>query len=97
MIRIVRLSFKPEHIDDFIALFEARKLNIRSVEGCTHLALWRDQEHPHVFYTYSHWQSPNDLERYRLSEFFKDTWKTIKPWFNAQAQAFSTQVIQTLP
>lgn len=97
MVRIVRLSFQPEHTDDFIALFEARKLNIRAVAGCTHLELWRDQERSNVFYTYSHWEGPEDLENYRVSEFFKNTWQTIKPWFNAPAQAFSTQVMQTLP
>ncbi|MBU3676506.1 MAG: antibiotic biosynthesis monooxygenase, partial [Chitinophagaceae bacterium] len=74
MIRIVRLSFQPEHTNDFTALFEARKLNIRAVAGCTHLELWRDQEQGNVFYTYSHWEHPDDLEKYRVSEFFKDTW-----------------------
>jgi hypothetical protein len=49
-----------------------------------------------VFYTYSHWQEPQHLDDYRLSEFFKDTWTTIKPWFNGPAQAFSAQTLQQL-
>lgn len=96
MIRVVRLEFKPQHTDDFKQLFEDRKLKIRQVPGCTHLALWQDHEHNTVFYTYSHWQSPNDLENYRVSDFFKDTWQTIKPWFNAPAQAFSANSLQEL-
>ena len=96
MIRIVRLEFNPQHTDDFKLLFEHRKEKIRNVPGCTYLALWQDHQSSHVFYTYSHWQSATDLENYRLSDFFKDTWTTIKPWFSAPAQAFSAHSLQQL-
>lgn len=96
MIRIVRLEFKPEHTIDFNDLFESRKERIRNVPGCTYLALWQDHHHSNVFYTYSLWQAAIDLENYRSSDFFKDTWATIKPWFKAPAQAFSTHAIDEL-
>lgn len=96
MIRVVRLEFKSQHTNDFKQLFEDRKEKIRGVPGCTYLELWQDHLNENVFYTYSHWQEPQHLDDYRLSEFFKDTWTTIKPWFNGPAQAFSAQTLQQL-
>jgi len=96
MTRIVRLEFKPQHTGDFIQLFNNRKEKIRRVPGCTFLELWQDHEQENIFYTYSLWQSPNDLTNYRSSDFFTDTWQTIKPWFNAPAQAFSANTLQQL-
>lgn len=89
MIRVVRLSFKPEHIDDFLNLFEERKERIRNFEGCTYLELWQDHSNQGVFYTYSHWNHEDHLESYRVSALFKDTWSIVKQWFNQKPEAFS--------
>lgn len=89
MIRIVRLSFKHEHVNDFKQLFEERKLRIKNFEGCSLLELWQDHHIPSVFYTYSIWQDEDHLEDYRLSAFFEDTWFTVKQWFLEKPMAFS--------
>lgn len=89
MIRIVKMSFRPECVEDFQQLFEERKAIIRTQEGCTHLELLRDINHPNVFFTYSFWEEPKYLEQYRNSEFFADTWAKTKALFAEKAAAWS--------
>lgn len=89
MIRIVRLTFKEEFIQDFEQLFEERKHLIRAMNGCTHLALWADKQHAGVFYTYSIWQHADHLEEYRVSDLFQETWAQVKQWFKEKPLAFS--------
>lgn len=93
MIRIVKMEFEPSKIDDFLKLFEERKERIASFPGCTHLELLRDKEQNNIFFTYSFWNSPADLEQYRNSEFFADTWKHTKILFKNKAAAWSVDSI----
>lgn len=87
--RIVKMTFKAEHIDDFTSLFEDRKKLIRHFPGCLHLELWQDEHHPEIFFTYSHWETESDLEHYRFSPFFKETWTLTKKLFAQKAEAYS--------
>ena len=96
MIRIVRLTFKPEHVSDFEELFEVRKTKIRQADGCEHVELWQDITNANAFYTYSIWQNESYLELYRNSELFKDTWATVKPWFAEKAIAYSVNKKETI-
>lgn len=96
MIRIVKLSFETEHIEKFKLLFEERKLLIRNFNGCTHLELWQDKKEAGTFYTYSIWQEEANLEDYRVSALFQDTWTQVKQWFSAPPQAFSADKIMTI-
>jgi hypothetical protein len=89
MIRVVKLSFKPTHSNDFNELFEERKERIKSFEGCTYLELWQDHNELGVFYTYSIWDDERHLEEYRMSALFQETWAIIKPWFSQKPMAFS--------
>lgn len=96
MIRVVKLSFKSEHIHDFKLFFDERKMKIRSVEGCSHLELWQDIHDEGVFFTYSIWNSNDDLNRYRESELFQETWGTVKQWFKQKPMAFSSEQLMRL-
>lgn len=93
MIRVVRLSFKEEHIQDFELLFEERKQKIRAMNGCAYLALWADKHEKGVFYTYSIWQHADHLEEYRVSALFQETWTQVKQWFKDKPFAFSADQI----
>jgi heme-degrading monooxygenase HmoA len=42
-----------------------------------------------VFFTYSKWESEADLNHYRFSAFFKETWTKTKMLFAAQPNAWS--------
>lgn len=89
IVRIVRMTFEPQHVEAFQALFDERKQLIRHFEGCTHLELWQDAHNANVFLTYSHWQSEQHLDHYRFSELFKDTWAKTKALFADKPQAWS--------
>ena len=89
IVRIVQMTFRPEQIKEFITLFYERKQIISNFPGCTHLELWQDSTHDNIFFTYSIWNSEADLNHYRFSEFFKDTWGKTKMLFADKPQAWS--------
>ena len=89
IIRIVKMTFTEARITDFTNLFEARKQTIRNFKGCTHLELWQDHKQRNIFFTYSHWESEADLDHYRYSEFFKDTWGKTRILFADKPEAWS--------
>lgn len=91
IIRIVKLTFKPETVEDFLTIFAASKERIRSFPGCSHLELLRDLEKPEVFFTYSYWQAAEDLNNYRNSELFKSVWGPTKQLFGDRPQAWSVE------
>ncbi|MEO1411163.1 MAG: antibiotic biosynthesis monooxygenase family protein [Bacteroidota bacterium] len=90
--RIVKMTFQAEAVETFLRLFAERQAAIRAFPGCEHLELWRDQNDPHRFFTYSFWQHPDDLETYRHSELFRDTWAQTKILFAAKPEAWSVTV-----
>jgi len=92
IVRIVQMTFRADSINDFTDLFEVRKQTIRSFRGCTHLELWQDSAHANVFFTYSIWDSQADLDHYRFSDFFKDTWGRTKVLFAEKPNAWSVVV-----
>ncbi len=83
------MQFRPECTEQFKAIFRERQDRIRSFDGCFQVVLWQDAQDNCVFYTYSHWESVAHLDRYRFSDFFKETWTLTKALFAAKAQAFS--------
>lgn len=91
IIRIVRMTFRPENVNDFLAVFDASKHQIRAMEGCQHLELLRDADTPHVFMTYSFWTDAAALERYRQSALFRQTWAKTKILFADKPLAFSSE------
>lgn len=85
------MTFKPDEVSNFQALFAERKDNIRAFDGCMHLELWQDVHSPQVFFTYSVWQSESHLDHYRYSDFFKDTWAQTKALFAEKPSAWSVR------
>lgn len=92
--RIVRLSFAQENVSTFLQIFENSKEQIAGFPGCNELTLLQDADNKQVFYTFSIWDSPADLENYRNSNLFRGTWQKTKVLFNDKPQAFSTTVMQ---
>ena len=83
------MTFREDAVNEFTALYEERKSTIKGFPGCTHLELWQDSKQPNIFFTYSHWNEEADLNHYRFSEFFKDTWGKTKALFKDGPQAWS--------
>ena len=96
LVRIVKMSFDPSKIEEFLANFEDKKHQIRNFEGCEFLELYRDKENTNVFFTYSFWNSEADLENYRHSELFKGVWADTKVLFNAKPEAWSVDKVHSL-
>ena len=92
IVRIVQMTFRENAVKDFTDLFDERMQTIRAFRGCTHLELWQDTERENVFFTYSIWQSQTDLDHYRFSNFFKDTWGKAKALFSEKPKAWSVAV-----
>ncbi|MTI33569.1 putative quinol monooxygenase [Xanthovirga aplysinae] len=89
LIRIVRMTFKEDQVENFLTIFNQNKDKIRHFEGCTHLSLLRDYTSPHIFTTYSHWKDEKALDKYRHSPLFKKVWANTKIYFGDRPIAFS--------
>ncbi|MFK7954114.1 MAG: putative quinol monooxygenase [Ekhidna sp.] len=89
LIRVVRMEFDPKKVNDFLELFEVVKGKIISSEGCVHLELCKDAKLDNVYYTFSKWESESDLNNYRHSDFFDDTWTKTKALFGGKPLAYS--------
>ncbi len=95
LIRIVRMTFRPEALEAFMEIFDASSPKIRAFPGCAYLELWQDQHYPNILTTHSHWTGPDALERYRQSDLFKQTWAKTKPLFAAPPLAFSNHELRS--
>ena len=97
MIRIVKMTFEPEHIGRFQELFVGWQPLIRSFPGCRHLEMLHDVDDPRVFFTYSRWDGSEDLEAYRVSDVFAGVWPVVKTFFAAPAEAWTVDREHHLP
>ena len=95
-VRIVKMSFHQNKVDDFLKNFNSIKEKIRNVDGCRLLELYQDKENSSVFFTYSYWNNEKDLENYRNSDLFKIVWSQTKILFNEKPQAWSVNKIHSL-
>lgn len=90
LVRIVKMNFKFDKIEEFLVIFNKNKEIIRSSKGCNFLELYRDKSNANIFFTYSHWETETDLENYRKSDLFKKVWGNTKVLFEAKPKAWST-------
>ena len=96
LVRIVKLTFQNENIASFEQIFEETKDEIRNFKGCNLLRLYRDRENAAIFFTYSYWDSPEALENYRNSAFFKEVWAKTRVLFSNKPQAWSLNTLESL-
>jgi (4S)-4-hydroxy-5-phosphonooxypentane-2,3-dione isomerase len=96
IVRIVKMSFDPARVDEFLEIFEKSKKQIRAREGNRYLQLLRDVNNPNILFTHSHWERAEDLESYRQSELFESTWAATKALFNGKPEAWSTVMVEEL-
>jgi heme-degrading monooxygenase HmoA len=95
-VRIVKMSFQEDKISNFLENFEVIKEKIRNVPGNRLLELYQDKNEKCIFFTYSYWESEQDLENYRNSELFFDTWTDTKKLFNNKPEAWSVDKLVSL-
>ena len=96
LVRIVKLSFHPDKIPAFLENFELVKNQIRNFPGNRLLELYQDKTNASIFFTYSYWESEEDLENYRKSELFTEVWDFTKKLFNDKPEAWSVDKVDRL-
>jgi len=92
--RIVKMSFAPEKVNDFVEVFKTNWTFINDFEGRIHVELLQDELHSNIFYTYSLWQSEAHLNTYRDSELFSKVWGKTKVLFNDKPQAWTVKELK---
>jgi len=96
LVRIVKMSFHEHEISNFLANFEVIKEKIRNVPGNRLLELYQDKTDKCLFFTYSYWETENDLENYRNSELFNGIWTETKKLFKKKPEAWSLDKLVSL-
>lgn len=91
--RVVKMTFQKDKISDFEDVFAEKQKLIAAFEGCGGVELLRDIHHPHVFFTISSWKSEEELNQYRNSALFHETWSTVKNWFADKPAAWSLTTV----
>jgi len=91
LVRIVKMKFRDDALSDFYQMFDQKKERIRSQQGCLKLELLADIKDSSTIFTYSYWESEEDLNRYRHSELFGKVWKETKSYFSERAEAWSLE------
>ena len=88
--RIVKTTFQLEQVETFETLFNQVKDKISDFPGCHGVDLLQDKTDARIFFTYSFWESDDDLQAYRQSELFQSTWAKTKVLFDDKPLAWST-------
>ena len=96
LVRIVKMEFQSDKVDDFLSFFDTVKEAIASFEGCLGMKLMLDQANPAIIFTYSHWENQDALNKYRDSELFQSVWPATKALFASKAEASSLNVLVKL-
>jgi heme-degrading monooxygenase HmoA len=90
------MSFAEENIPAFLENFEIIKDKIRNAPGNRLLELYRDKTNPCIFFTYSYWETEEDLENYRKSKLFTEVWAFTKQLSTDNPEAWSVDKLVSL-
>ena len=90
--RLVKMTLQPEKVNEFLSFFDTIKHQINTYDGCQGVKLLQDKNNPNILFTYSYWNSEEDLNNYRYSELFAMVWPNTKKFFADKAEAWSTEV-----
>ena len=89
--RFVKLNFTPAYCKQFEINFPEVKLKVEANKGCKEVKLFKAANC--VYFTVSKWETEDDLNAYRNTDFFKQTWAIFKANFSAKAEAWTTNEI----
>ncbi len=92
ILRLVKMHFRPEETDSFLAYFKTIKSQIESMPGILKLKLYQDENDKNIIFTHSLWLNPESLENYRNSEAFSIIWPKTKALFASKAMAWSLKL-----
>ncbi len=91
------MDILPGADDRFLDIFNQVKQEIRNQKGCLNLEILRSHDHGLTsLWTISVWQSADDLETYRTSALFRQTWAEVKPLFAGPASAWTLTSLENI-
>lgn len=93
ILRIVKLTFKPEHREDFLQYIVKFREEISLSPGCHGVEILNAILDKNVFFTYSKWEDDESLNQYRESPLFQMVWTQVKQWFSERPEAWSLEEI----
>lgn len=91
IIRIVKLTFQEDKLEDFQNIWKESKSKIINMNGCHFVEMMQSKSPSNVCFTYSIWDDEDRLNEYRHSEVFKATWAKTKVLFADKPQAWTTE------
>jgi len=94
MKRIVKMTFRPDTVGEFLTVFEENCRAITAFDGCRSVELLRSIQEPNTFFTLSEWDSEDDLNAYRNSQLFSEVWAKTKALFTERANAWSLNTVE---
>ena len=94
IVRVVRLTLEPQHVEAFDALFHKHHADIERQAGCHGVTLLSDPCDSRVRGTLSRWASESHLNAYRKSELFGVVWPATKALFGAPPEVWSYEVVE---
>jgi len=89
IIRLVKMTFRPEESKRFLSLYKRVHPKILEVPGCHSVELLHEIMEEHAYTTYSLWENHDALDAYRQSDFFKATWREVRQMLRTKALAIS--------
>lgn len=89
ILRLVKMTFKPEETSNFLAYFETIKEDIINMPGALNLKLYQDTKNPNIVFTHSTWLKESYLDSYRNSKLFGEVWPKTKALFADEPLAWS--------
>jgi heme-degrading monooxygenase HmoA len=84
------MYFLPNKQMEFLKIFNEVKSTIFSMHGCISVDVVVEDNDPNMAKTVSYWESEADLNVYRNTPFFKETWQSCKVLFCNKAIATSS-------
>ena len=94
---MVRLTFSPETVDAFDALYTQFEQHIQARPGCRMVRAMKVPGHPCQRATLSFWETQEDLDTYRQSTLFGEVWPATKALFAAPPEAQSYELAGDVP
>ncbi|PCJ66361.1 MAG: antibiotic biosynthesis monooxygenase [Bacteroidetes bacterium] len=92
ILRLVKMTFRPEETANFLAYFETIKDDIANMPGVLNLKLYQDYNDENVVFTHSTWLNESSLDAYRSSRIFGEIWPKTKELFADKPVAWSLKL-----
>lgn len=92
ILRLVKMTFKPEETASFLTYFNTMKYKIEEMDGMINLKLYQDETNPNIIFTHSTWLNSSCLDVYRKSDFFEEVWPKTKAMFADKPMAWSLKL-----